>query len=56
MAKDTLVKCDVCGKSKKVDFGYCLSNGWPECCGYTMRMIKSDANVEKTMTKLLDKG
>lgn len=30
------VWCRKCGKEQAVDSNYCLSNGWPKCCEYTM--------------------
>ncbi len=36
---DSTVKCEVCGKTQKVSFGYCLAKGWPLCHGYTMTLI-----------------
>lgn len=36
--KQGLVKCTICGKELKVDSAKCLKSGWPECCGYTMRL------------------
>ena len=30
------VWCTVCGSSRRVDSGECLSGGWPKCCGLTM--------------------
>lgn len=37
--KEGLVKCDKCGKEKKVDSAKCFKDGWPKCCGYTMTLI-----------------
>ena len=36
--KQGLVKCTICGKELKVDSTKCLKYGWPECCGYTMKL------------------
>ena len=36
---EVLVKCIHCGNEETVNFGYCLGNGWPKCCGYTMRLM-----------------
>lgn len=36
------VCCTECGKTAKVDSKECLQNGWPKCCGYTMRLGKKD--------------
>lgn len=31
-----MVWCIKCGRSERVDCGYCARRGWPECCGETM--------------------
>ena len=36
---DSTVKCEVCGRTEKVNFVYCLMKGWPQCHGYTMTLI-----------------
>lgn len=36
---DSTVKCEVCGRTKKVSFAYSLMKGWPLCHGYTMTLI-----------------
>ena len=36
---DSIVKCEVCGKTQQVSFGTCLRTGWPLCHGYTMTLI-----------------
>lgn len=40
------VRCTHCGNEKTVDFGHCLSNGWPECCKYTMRLITQAKDID----------
>lgn len=45
-ANDSLVRCMTCDKEERVTFIYCLKNGWPKCCGYTMRLIETKANIE----------
>ena len=48
---DTKVKCSKCGKEKQVNFKECLGSGWPKCCGYTMRMINTKANIEQAVSE-----
>lgn len=41
---DTL-KCMTCGRVQSCgesDSGKFLRTGWPECCGYTMRLMKAE--------------
>ncbi len=35
---DGLVRCSRCGKPRKVDAAKCLREGWPKCCGGSMRI------------------
>jgi hypothetical protein len=37
---DTILRCATCHKTQEVNFATCLVNGWPKCCGYTMRLEK----------------
>lgn len=40
-----MLHCDQCGKERTMqegDAGYYLFNGWPKCCGYTMRWITAN--------------
>ena len=34
-----LVRCETCKYERRVDSAWCLKNGWPKCCGYTMRLV-----------------
>ena len=49
-ANDSLVRCIHCGKEERVTFIYCLKNGWPKCCGYTMRLVETKANIEMNVS------
>ncbi len=46
MSADSNVECSRCGNSKVADFARCLREGWPMCCGYTMRLIHTAADIE----------
>ena len=43
--KNSRVECRHCGASQQVDFGRCLRHGWPECCGETMMLLSTKANI-----------
>ncbi len=45
-SKDSLVRCNHCGKEERVTFIYCMRNEWPKCCGYTMRLVETKADIE----------
>lgn len=50
---DTTVVCKKCGKRRKVSFGHCLGHGWPECCGQTMSLEKTTANIDKAVGSIV---
>lgn len=43
---DTKVGCTVCGRQQDTSFGGSLRGGWPKCCGYTMRLMRTEADIE----------
>lgn len=49
-----LVKCvEGCGREQRTGDSP-LQNGWPKCCGYTMRLMDTKrfiANVEREVAK-----
>lgn len=45
------VKCDKCGATKEVDFAACVRKGWPTCCGYTMRLLRTQADIDAAVGK-----
>lgn len=48
---DSLVRCQTCGREEPVNFGHCLFNGWPKCCGYTMRLVTTNADIDKAVSE-----
>lgn len=41
------VVCARCGKPRTVDAARCLRDGWPKCCGATMRLQEAGKAREK---------
>jgi hypothetical protein len=39
------VQCKKCGATAKVDGAWCLRNGWPKCCGYTMGLVSDESQA-----------
>lgn len=37
---DCLLQCDECEKTMEWNFAFSLEHGWPQCCGFTMRLVK----------------
>lgn len=52
---DTEVVCLKCWKTKRVHFGHCLMNGWPQCHGETMIMRATRANISEETDSLIRK-
>jgi hypothetical protein len=50
---DSSVQCKTCGKSESVDFAHCLQHGWPECCGKTMTLLDTTADVTGIMEEVM---
>lgn len=38
------VFCGRCGQARQVDAAKCLRDGWPKCCGCTMKLAPAEAN------------
>jgi len=52
---DTVVECAKCGKRQYLDFAMGLKNGWSKCCGYTMQIVKTTANIEKAVARSINR-
>ena len=47
--RNSSVECQKCGAKLRVNFGKCLASGWPTCCGETMYLKSTQANIEKAV-------
>jgi hypothetical protein len=43
---DSYLQCTVCGRRSTTNFASSLRTGWEKCCGYTMRLIRTNADIE----------
>ena len=50
---DTLVQCKKCGKKQYLNFINGLKNGWDKCCGETMIIIKTTANIDACIGEIV---
>lgn len=48
---DALVRCSTCNDEQRVNFAYCLRNGWPTCHGQTMTLIDHTADIDKAVNE-----
>lgn len=53
---DTLVRCPKCGRKQYLLFKNGLKNGWSKCCGYTMPIVKTKANIEQVVVDAACEG
>lgn len=51
----TVVQCKKCGRKQYLQFANGLKNGWSKCCGYTMPIIKTTANIEEATKTAINK-
>lgn len=42
---DSYLRCTVCGRTSTTTFASSLRHGWERCCGLTMRLERTDAEV-----------
>jgi len=43
---DSYLKCTVCGRESTTTFTSSLRTGWEKCCGYTMRLMRTNADID----------
>jgi hypothetical protein len=53
MSEDSYIKCSVCGRESKTNFAGSMATGWPTCCGYTMTLVRTDADIDAAMAKVV---
>jgi hypothetical protein len=50
---DSYLLCTVCGRRSTTSFASSLRTGWEKCCGYTMRLVRTEADIEAATTSAL---
>jgi hypothetical protein len=50
---DTLLRCTTCGRTSRTSFASSLTEGWERCCGYTMRLESTTADIEASVRQVL---
>jgi hypothetical protein len=43
---DSYLRCTVCGRESTTSFASSLHTGWEKCCGYTMTLVRTEADIE----------
>ena len=51
---DSHVRCDKCGREERANFAGSLRSGWPKCCGYTMRLLRTEADIAAAVGSIFD--
>jgi hypothetical protein len=49
---DTYLHCTVCGRTSSTSFKSSLERGWEKCCGYTMRLMRTEADIERAVGQI----
>lgn len=50
---DTHLRCTVCGRESSTRFATSLANGWEKCCGYTMRLERTSADIDEAVGEVV---
>ncbi len=53
--KNATVRCEGCGSTLEVRFATCLVQGWPKCCGLTMRLASYRCTVAEEVGVALER-
>lgn len=51
MSEGLLCRCTVCGHEERAGDSP-LRNGWPRCCGYTMRLINTKRFIDSVNSEV----
>ena len=51
---DTYLRCLTCGRTSTTSFS--LSRGWEKCCGYTMQLVRTEADIETAVAQAAGPG
>ena len=49
---DSWLRCTVCGRESTTRFASSLATGWEKCCGYTMRLERTTADIDQAVGEL----
>jgi hypothetical protein len=47
------LRCTVCGRESTTSFASSLRAGWERCCGYTMRLERTDEDISDSVRQVL---
>lgn len=53
-SQDSYLRCTVCGRESTTSFASSLRSGWERCCGLTMTLVRTTADVEAVTTQVLE--
>ncbi len=53
---DSKVECQSCGSKATPNFAKSLREGWPMCCGQTMRLMNTQADIEHAVGAAMGEG
>jgi len=53
---DSKLLCMECGKKSETSFARSLGSGWPTHCGYTMRLIQTEADIDAAVAGIVNRS
>lgn len=53
---DSHLECTTCGRKDVTNFARSLRTGWPMCCGQTMMLVRTEANIEDAVGGAISEG
>jgi len=53
---DSQLRCTQCGRISRTNFAHSLRHGWEMCCGYTMTLERTEADMDAAVGSAFGEG
>jgi len=53
---DSHLRCEVCGRRSTTSFASSMAHGWEKCHGYTMTLVRTEADIEVAVAQAAGPG
>lgn len=50
---DSYLRCSRCGRESITSFASSLRDGWERCCGLTMTLVRTDADIDAAVHQVV---
>lgn len=54
LVRDSWLECSYCGRKSTASFASSMQSGWERCCGYTMRLERTEADIDAAVGAAFD--